>query len=119
MESEWLTLIGTLGGVIVGALGTLMVTWIREYYEEKRKYRELIINTSIKYWERGIEVLQKSGRRGYSWPLESYIISLAHLIDKVLDRKFKVDNLSGYLKETGKIMDELDKFYRKQSKKKR
>lgn len=116
MKSEEITLIGTLGGVITGALGTAAITWIREHYEEKRQHRKLVVETAVKYWEKGVDMLQTSKRGGKSWPLEAYILSMAHLVSKVLGQRLSPRRLTEILEENKGMVDGFEKFYNRKAK---
>src|ERR1041385_3772969 len=51
LKPEELILIGTLAGALIGSLSTLLVTWLNKRPEERRHYRELVVNAAIEHWK--------------------------------------------------------------------
>lgn len=121
MTIETIAFIGPIVGVIVGSLGTVLVTWISKHYEEQTAYRKLIIETSMEYFKEAIissrEALRGTGRKGYIWPYESFVISIAHLVNRVVNKAFKIDDLDEIVSENKRLIRTLEKSYSEINKK--
>lgn len=68
--SEMLTLIGTLGGVLIGAVATTVTTYITKRSEERRHLQQLAMQAAIESWK---GVLQHD-RAGRVAPLSHFIL---------------------------------------------
>jgi hypothetical protein len=102
-------------GVVVGSIGTIAVTWITKYYEEQTSYRELIIKTSLENFREALisaRTAAGNGTRSFVWPLESFVISMSHLINKVVDKKFKIDDIDEIVSENRRLVEALGRLYR-------
>lgn len=112
ISSEELTLIGTLSGVIIGSLATIIITWINKRSEERRHKREIIIRAATESWKQSVELVEKRGGKVES--LDIFIIHLIKLSEVLLTNKnLTSENIISLLKEIDKVTD-LASDYRKQ-----
>lgn len=81
-SSEVLTLIGTLGGVLIGAVTTVATTYIAKRSEDRKHLQQIAMQTAVESWRATIE----SGSYKYVPPLSHYLIN-ATLICKLIDEK--------------------------------
>ena len=109
LSSEELTVIGTLGGAIVGALSSTIVSIVNKRSEEKRHFRETVINAAIENWK---HVSQISSSQ-YLMPLEHYIIHTAKMCDLALNEKLTNCNIKEKLSEIDELMDALEDHAKK------
>lgn len=98
MQNEYLILIGALGGASIGALSTIITTWITKYYENKNAYRSLLIETGMKNWEAARESSLKVG--GDLYPLDCYLIHQAKIVALILEGKTSKEDLEKVLNES-------------------
>lgn len=121
MSNELLIFLGPVIGVVVGTLGTVIVTWITKHYEEQSNYRKMVIETSMEYFKEAIissrEALRGTGKKGYVWPYEAFVISIAHLVNRVVNRAFKIDDLDEIVSENKRLIRTLEKSYSEINKK--
>lgn len=108
---EFITLFGPILGVIAGSVGTILVTWISKHYEEQSAYRKMIIDTSMEYYRETLIAARGSRKITYVWPYESFVISIAHLVNKVVRKDFKVGEIDNIVKENKKLISALEKLY--------
>lgn len=115
MSTEIFTYLGPIIGVIAGSVGTVAVTWITKHYEEQSSYRELIIKTSLEYYREVLittrETIKGSGRKATVWPYESFVISIAHLVNRIVNKKFKIDDIDKVVEENKKLVKALSELY--------
>lgn len=118
MDREILIILGPIIGVLVGSLGTIAVTWITKHYEEEAEYKRLIISTSMEYFKEALIAARNSKRISYVWPYESYVISIAHLVNKVVNKRFKIDQIDEIMAENRRLIQTMEKSYSEINKKK-
>jgi len=110
VDKETLTLIvalaaivGTIVSSLVGAVSALVTTALIKRSEERRYFRELVVSTSYKYWERLAANIEKTPGGGYLYPLEDFIILMSKTADLVLDTKLSAENIEAKLTELGTL----------------
>jgi hypothetical protein len=111
MNSQTLTVIGTLGGVVIGSFGTFLVTWISKKYEYKRELKKMILDVAIKEWKEGLELLEKRGG-GKIMPLFSFVIfasDLLNLLEKKKRGRKEIEELLAKAKEISEVVHEYTK----------
>lgn len=84
MTSEYLVLIGTLGGSAIGAISSVIAIWVTKAYEEKTLRRQLLINAGIEQWKKAFDLANQTG--GAVPPIEDYIIHLLALSELMAAR---------------------------------
>ena len=84
LKTEYLILIGTLGGAVIGAITSLVTVWITKVYEDKSRRRELLITSGLEQWKKAIDGAHVRG--GMVVPLEDYIIHLLALSDLMVTK---------------------------------
>jgi hypothetical protein len=116
MNSEALILIGTLGGALIGALSTLGVTWLNKRSEERKHYRELIINLAVEnYKEAGIMARAMLERRPdisqIQYPLDDFIIRMVQLGELIIDKKLNPTEIKDILAKMDALTDQVHEYY--------
>ena len=116
MDSGILILIGTLGGAFIGAISTLGVTWLSKRTEERKHYRELIINLAIENYkeERLMARTMIEKRPQVSlmlYPLDGFIIHMTRLADLVVDKKIQPDEVKKLLSELDELIEKVYEYY--------
>ncbi len=115
MSIQFLIYLGPIIGVVVGSLGTVAVTWITKYYEEQSSYRKLIVETSLEYYREALIAARNSvkgtSRRAVVWPYESFVISISHLVNRVINKKFKIEEIDDIVSENKKLIKALEGLY--------
>jgi preprotein translocase subunit Sec63 len=91
MSTELITVIGTLGGVLIGTFGSFLVTWISKRYEYKRDYKRLIIDVATTEWKEGLELAYKTPGRTRIPPLFSFVMFASEMLD-LLEKKKREPN---------------------------
>lgn len=111
MKNEYILLIGTLGGALIGFLSSIFTMWISKYYENKKAYRNLLIETGLKNWEGAKEFALTKG--GNLYPLDSFIIHQSKLLKLIDDDKLTKENLKKLLEE----LKELNEVFKENTEK--
>lgn len=126
MNSEALILIGTLGGALIGALSTLGVTWLNKRSEERKHYRELIINLAVEnYKEAGAmarAVLEKRPETSQiHYPFDDFIIHMVQLGELIIDKKLNPNEVKEILAKMDALTEQVHEYYetREQNRKKK
>lgn len=114
MKPETMILIGTLSGALIGAITTLVSTWIMKHYENKRIYHQMLIEMGIKNWEGAKDwaiSLSKNGESTQVYPLELFIAHQAKISQLIINEKLTPETLKKVKEES----EELNKIYEKSS----
>ncbi len=118
MKVETLAVIGTLGGVIVGALSSFCITWLTKKFEDRRHRREVVIHAALENWktnaEFGKHIASKSGKGVTLYPLDDFIIHQAKLADVLLKKKTTSKELRKALEEDTELRKILVEHRKKQ-----
>ena len=104
----WSGLIG-LGSALIGTLSSLAVTYLQRRSEERKHYRELIVNATLKYWEKRSDYVAQNGE-GYIFPLSVYVLYTKKLCDVFLDEKITDENMLEKLQEVEEMGREAERF---------
>lgn len=88
--------LSVLAGAIVASLTSLFTTLITKRSEERRHYRELVINAAIENWK---QVIALTPPEQTIEPLDDYIIHMMKLYDEVLAKKLAPEQLVTKLNE--------------------
>ena len=96
-------LIGSLGGVFIGAFFSLIGVLVSTHYDNKKDLRKSYLNAAIIDWKQSYETAQKRGST--ILPLDAYLISHARILDAISKKKTSMDELKKMLEEERKIWD--------------
>jgi len=99
LSSVELAIIGTLGGAIVGGVFTVIIAVINKRSEERKHYRELIVNASIENWKH----LSEISKAKYIQPMSDFIFHMVKVCDLALDKKTNINNIQQKLDEIYEI----------------
>ena len=117
IRPEILVLIGALvsfASAFIGAVSALGVTYLSKRSEEKKHFRELIVNTALKNWEKDRDAISKTLQGGYVEPLTDYILHTSKAVELILDEKTTPENLESKLKDLGQIVKITRQYRMKQ-----
>ncbi|MFA6918205.1 MAG: hypothetical protein WC285_05265 [Candidatus Gracilibacteria bacterium] len=106
MKTEYIVLIGTLGGAFLGFLSAIITTCISKHYEDKKVYRNLLVEAGLKNWEGSKDVALKlldKGQSGKLSPLDLFIIHQSKIIDLIMENNLSEETLRKALEETRKL----------------
>jgi hypothetical protein len=116
LSPQELTIVGTLGGAIVGALPGIISSFLNRRTEERKQFKELVVKAAIESWKTHVEL---AGNR-FMFPLEHYIIHTAKMCEFALsDKKLTPESMDQHLKELSAVMDVLVKHAESPSAKKK
>lgn len=108
MKTEWLIVIGTIGGAAIGAITSLITVWISKSYERKNKIAELVFNAAIQEWKQRIEQISKSG--GLMGSLDDFLLHMLKFSERVIDKKLSREELLKVLDDLYNEAIEIDAF---------
>jgi hypothetical protein len=108
MRPEIVAVIGTIAGVSIGALSTLIITLINKRSEERKHYRELVVNAAIEHWKHSTELASRLGRKIY--PLEVFIFQMIKFYEMILDKKIDTMEISERFAEYDAFVDRLIEY---------
>ena len=102
------TAVATLLGAIVGGLAGFGGAWLKERYADKRRKRELIINSAIEDWSKHFDVLAKQTRihGNKMMPLDNYIAHYAIILKAALEEDFDINRFKDALKKSEEVIKE-------------
>lgn len=107
--------VGSIVSSVVGALAALVTTWLIRRSEERKHFREIVINISYKYWGRLASNIEKRPGGGQLYPLEDFILLMSKSADLIFDKKLTAKNIEASLEEIGamnmKMREYRDKEY--------
>lgn len=105
-----------LKGAIVGAVGPILVTWIKEHYQSKRENQKLIYELGKIYWQEALIAARNSKTISEVYPLESFIISIKYLFEEITSGKLNEKNIKDVLKRHSNLMKIIKEHYDKNPK---
>lgn len=114
MTSEMILLIGTLGSGIIAASAALLGNWMNKRSEERKHYRQLIINAAVENWKHVAQSLLDHGVRGSFLPLDDYILHMMKFTELMIDQKLDESNLEQKLNEIRAFTDRVVAYRRKE-----
>lgn len=103
---------------IIGYLFNFLITWITKRSEERRYFRELIINTAIASWERSCKTLDQMSTEYRTYvPLDHYLLHMLRFSNLFLKKNFfkkkpdldKIKKNMEELIQMGQILKEVSK----------
>ena len=110
MAPEVSALVGSLVGVFIASGFHLVNNWITKRSDERRQFRELVINSAIANWQ-GISdrllALRQQGVNVTFYPLDVFIIYMTRVCDTCLDPKMSEDALVTKMKDAGDLLEHL------------
>ncbi len=112
MKNEILIPVFTLIGVLIGAVSSIVITWINEHHRNNREKEKLIYELGKIYWQEAL-IQGRSNPGSYVYPLESFIISIKYLFEEITTKKINEDNVKEILKKHSDLMQVVKKHYDK------
>lgn len=55
--------------------------------------------------------VESTKRTAWIWPYESFVISISHLVNRVVNKRFKIDEIDEIVAENKKLIKALKKIY--------
>lgn len=105
MTPQELTVFGTLAGTLIGALATLAVTWLTKRSEERKHYREIIVNTAVQYHNAIFEARKVTG--GTVLSLDYYIIHMTKLAELLNKKNITPEDIDRIYNESEELQDKM------------
>jgi hypothetical protein len=111
--------VGAFVAAIVISLSNVVVTLINKKAEERKHYRELIINAAIENYkeERSMAKIVMEKRPEINqifYPMDDFIIQMSMLADFIIDKKLKPEELKEALIEMDKIRKMVQEYRNKE-----
>lgn len=88
MKPEIIVLISALGGMLLGQVGSIIVSFITKRYEHKGEIKKLIVTTGTEQWKQAIDFAFRQKGVTRIMPLSTFILfnsMIADLIGKGKD----------------------------------
>jgi len=101
------------GGSLVGIFNFIK-DWQNRKSEERRHFREVMLNTALEHWKQSSQVWLEMGNRGKKvslLPIESNIIYLMKLSEVLMDNKITKDNILDKLKEVREVTLKVEEYF--------
>jgi hypothetical protein len=117
IKPEILVIIGaliSLASAFIGAFSALGITYLTKRSEERKHFRELIVNAAIKNWEKDYDRIGASKSGGYLDPLPDYVFYFSKAIEIFMDEKITSDKLPAKLEDLKQKYNILSSFRVKQ-----
>jgi len=98
----------TLGGVLIGSVSTLVLTFINRRFDDRRHLRQLSIEAAIAYWKEDRRICEKeatAGNRARLSPLDPYIVHMLQLAELVSTKRLTADNAELELRNIISVSD--------------
>lgn len=113
MTSEMILLIGTLGSGLIGASAALLGNWLNKRSEERKHYRQLVIN-ALENRKHVSQSLMAHNVRGSYVPLDDYILHMIKFTELMIDQKTDESNVDQKLKDLRAFTDKVLAYRRKE-----
>ena len=110
MSTELITVIGTLGGVLIGTFGSFLVTWISKRYEYKKDYKRLIIDVATMEWKEGLELAYKTPGRTRIASLFSFVMFASEMLDLLEKKKREPNDIKKLLNRAKEIQQIVHEY---------
>lgn len=109
--------VSALIGSLLGSFSSLATTWINKKSEERKHYRELIINLAVEnYKEERLMARTLLERRPeidqQFTPLSIYVIYMSKLAELIIDKKIQPGAVKESLIEIDKVTEEAITYLR-------
>ena len=91
--------VGSVVAAAASALSTLAVTWLTKRSEERKHFRELVVNVAYKNWEKLVSNVEKTPGGGYVYPVDDFILIMSKTADLILDKNLNSENIEAKLEE--------------------
>ena len=88
--------LSAMAGAIIPSITSIVNTIITKRSEDRRHYRELVINAAIEYWKQFIATAQPGET---TEPLEDFMLHMMKFYDEVLTKKLSPEQLEEKLEE--------------------
>jgi len=106
-------MIGALLGSIIGAGGTILVTFINKRAETRRHSRELAVKWAIESWRTHFEAMMTSKRGQTIVPVEDYIFHAFLMSDALLSSSPSEEGIILAMNESNEILKRIAKERKK------
>jgi len=114
MKPEIIAIISAVGGILVGTIGNIIISFISKELEYKKEIKKLIMEISLAEWKERTNVALKSSGTARIYPLMQYYIANSNIIRLVGGRKtISVDKVSKIFDHNLKIRKLIDNYTNK------
>jgi hypothetical protein len=92
----------------------LLVTWITKRSEERKHYKELVINAAIENWKQACEFAKASSSPELINPLDDFIIHMIKFSELIVDEKLDASNIEKKLAEINELTTKVNEYRHQQ-----
>jgi len=107
--------VAALGGAVVGALGTILVTMISNRSAERRHLKELVFGAAVENWKKAAELAAQTPGKHALAPLDDFVLGLLIKADLFVDRKVTKENIRAVLEKGDALSEEIHEWRFKES----
>ena len=104
-------LLYVLIGGIVGGGGAVLSSWLKGRSDERKQRRELIFRYACENFRQACEMARSQG--GQVMPMDQFLIHMAVLSERVIDKEITKDSVLTVLHEVGEVMEGVKLFWEK------
>ncbi|MGH9765295.1 MAG: hypothetical protein ACREDR_31760 [Blastocatellia bacterium] len=97
--------LGVLIGGLISTITAVAITFMNNRSEERRKYKEIVINAAITQWKNAAELTTKTG--GTVYPLDAFLVQMAMLSQIMLNRTIKPAEIPDLFRQYNEISDTI------------
>jgi hypothetical protein len=120
MKTEILIALVSLGGVALGSLSTLAVTFLNRRFDDRRHLRQVAIEAAVQNWKQDIEIANTIGKLtrqnvGIN-PLDTYIIHMLQLAELMSSKGITAENVQDKLARIYEITDAVSESAKNRAK---
>jgi hypothetical protein len=99
MKPETITLKSALGGVLIGSIVNLVISWITKWYEYRRELKKLVITSAVDQWRECVMAVQKN----VGGAISQFIIQTSVTADLIGKRRLNEKKVRAAMRKTGMI----------------
>lgn len=100
---------GLLSGV-VSASAVLLTVWINKRSEDRRNFRQLMVNAAVEDWKQQMEAYKVHQRSIQIIPLDIYIIRMIQFADLIYNEKLSNEDIIFKLREIDELTSKLTEY---------
>ena len=106
-----IAIVGTISGAIVGSLSAVLIAWVTKRYEERKHYRDAMLNAAIQQRRQDFDNAVTTKRPTVLLPLEFYLSRSIQLDRLLQNRKLTEEQLLEELKRLSDWSIKAGEYY--------